>query len=165
MLSETLPSIRISSADRRALEPMVLDALADGHPVAPFLLGEIHRAEVCPDAVPADTVTVNNWVTYRLDWGFPSESRLLVAPADYRNPAIHLSVLSPLGAALIGLRVGCRMPFREIEGTLHVATVESLDPPLGLYSLLRLPDRARRRDAAPAPAFEPDPDDPGPSAA
>lgn len=152
-----LPAIRLPAAHRPMLARIAEQAVEDGHPVAGFLLAEIGRAELC-EHTPG-IVTLNDWVTYRLDWGFPAESRMLVAPEDYRNPAIHLSVLSPPGAALLGLGVGGRMPYREIDGTLHVVTVESLDPPIGLMSLLNF-RRARDNPTGSAPD-----DDPGPTAA
>jgi regulator of nucleoside diphosphate kinase len=86
---------------------------------------------------------------------------MLVYPDDYRNADSQLSVLSPVGAALVGLRAGSRMPYFSIEGALHVATAESLDPPVGLLSLLRLP----AGDDVQAKAVRSDPDDSGPSAA
>ena len=54
------------------------------------------------------------------------ESRLLVFPDDFRNFETHLSVLSPLGAALVGLGVGSRMPFVDLDGELRLVTVEAI---------------------------------------
>ncbi|MGE3868620.1 MAG: GreA/GreB family elongation factor [Pseudorhodoplanes sp.] len=161
MIREELPPISLAGPDRHRLETLARHAMNEGHPVGGFLLAEVQRATICGENdLPPNVVRVNNWVTFRVDWGFPSESRMLVYPEEYRNAEAQLSVLSPLGAALVGLRAGSRMPYFSIEGMLHVATAESLDPPIGLLSLLRLP--APPRDAA--EAFF-DSDDPGPAAA
>ncbi|MFN3658688.1 MAG: GreA/GreB family elongation factor [Pseudolabrys sp.] len=126
----SLPPVSIPVSDRTRLESVVREAVADRHPVAGFLASELLRAEVfAAHELPADTVTLNGWVTYRTDGCWLPESRLLVCPNDYRSAAIHLSVLSPLGAALIGLRVGSRISYRSIAGALHTVVVEGLDAP------------------------------------
>jgi len=120
----TFPSVRLPNEDWTRLMALAVDAENDLHPVGSFLKAEVHRATVVekPDD---DVVRLNAWVTYRVDWG-PTESRLLVHPHDYTSGGHHLSVLSPVGAALIGIRIGDRMPFFEVGRILHVVTPISL---------------------------------------
>lgn len=162
MTSNAMPPIAISAADRERLEPLARQAIADGHPVGCFLLSELRRATICaPADLPPNTVRLNNWVSYSADFGWPVTSRLLVCPDDYADESSHLSVLSPVGAALIGLRARSRMPYLGIEGFRHVVSAESLDPPIGLMSLLYLQEdglAARYDDDG-------NDDDPGPAAA
>ncbi|GIK79132.1 MAG: hypothetical protein KJZ73_12130 [Pseudorhodoplanes sp.] len=156
MSPTSIPPLVLSSHDRDRLEPLARRALAEGHPVGCFLLTELRRAKICaPEELPRDAVRLDNWVSYRADWGWPVESRMLVCPDDYSNRDAQLSVLSPVGAALIGLRTRSRMPYLGIEGFRHIATAESLDPPLGIMSLLYLP----------ADDDDDEDDDPGPAAA
>jgi len=123
----SLPSVSIPEPDCNRLDYVVGQAAADRHPVAAFLACELLRANVLPaHEFPSDTVTLDRWVTFRPDRGWQAERRLLVCPQDYHSAELHLSVLSPLGAALIGLRVGSQIPYRSIEGVMHVASVESL---------------------------------------
>jgi regulator of nucleoside diphosphate kinase len=103
---------------------LAFNAKNNPHPVSAFLRAEVHRAIVVTHA-DADVVRLNAWVTYRVDWG-PTESRLLVHPDDYASGGCHLSVLSSVGAALIGIRVGDRMPFFDSGKSLHVVTPMSL---------------------------------------
>lgn len=125
-----LPPVSIPEPDCRRLDDVVRQAAADRHPVAAFLACELSRASVLPaDDFPADTVALDRWVTFRSDRNWRPERRLLVCPQDYQLAELHLSVLSPLGAALIGLRVGSEIPYRSIEGVRHLATVESLGAP------------------------------------
>lgn len=122
-----LPPVSILEPDCRRLDDVVRRAAADRHPVAAFLACELSRATVLPaHEFPADTVALDRWVAFRPDRGWRPERRLLVCPQDYQLAELHLSVLSPLGAALIGLRVGNEIPYRSIEGVRHLATVESL---------------------------------------
>ena len=59
-------------------------------------------------------VSTNAKVTYRIDGGRPT-AHVLVHPQDLLWPGAELSVLTPLGIALLGLRVGDRMPFRTSQ--------------------------------------------------
>ncbi|HVY56898.1 MAG TPA: GreA/GreB family elongation factor [Xanthobacteraceae bacterium] len=145
MINESLPPIHIPETDYMRLSTLAQEAADTGHPCADFLISELLRAEYLPEEeMPPDVVRLDRWVTYRVDWGQPSESRRLVSPDDHRNPAAHLSVLSPLGTALLGLRIGVRMPYGTRSG-LHVATAESLDPPLGVVPLFRALRRSSSR--------------------
>jgi len=95
---------------------------SEDHPFSFDLRKEVHRAIVLDDDEPVSgIVTLNSWVMYAVDWDAP-ETRLLVHPEDYASSALHLSVLSPLGAALIGIRVGDRMPFVGLGERVHVVT-------------------------------------------
>ena len=79
--------------------------------LAPSLLslleGELNRAQLVDQRdVPADVVTMNSRVLYEdQDSGHQAETRLV-----YRAPLVagesHVSVLAPVGAALLGLSVG-----------------------------------------------------------
>ena len=166
MFADTIPPVSIAAPEYNRLSRLARTAAKTGHPVADVLLGELRRATIYDESkLPPSTVRLNKWVTYRLDWGWPSESRMLVCPEDYRGPAAHLSVLSPLGAALLGLGAGARMPFVTIEGVLHIVTAESLEPPMGILSLLRPPAAKAVPQAQAASRDSFDPDDPGPAAA
>jgi regulator of nucleoside diphosphate kinase len=129
MSTARLPPVCIPRSDYVRLERLATRANSERHPIAAFLLSEIRRARVFePRGRGNAVVSLNKWVTYRLDGG-PSECRILVHPEDYLSPARQLSVLSPLGAALIGLRIGDRMPYSDELGLSHVVTPVSLDPP------------------------------------
>jgi regulator of nucleoside diphosphate kinase len=108
---------------------------SDSHPVSTFLRAEVHRA-IVTERPADDVVCLNAWVTYRIDWG-PAESRLLLHPDDYAPGTHHLSILSPVGAALIGIRVGDRMPFFDSANTLHLVTPMSLRREPTILGLLR----------------------------
>lgn len=73
-----------------------------------------------------DVVRLNAWVKYQLD-ARPPETRFLVHPEDYAACKRQLSVLSPIGAALIGIRIGDPMPFECTDGQLHLVTALAVD--------------------------------------
>lgn len=160
MISEQIPPVSIDASDLHLLKQVAAEALEDRHPVSRFLITELERAETSSSTVPAQSVRLDGWVTFRADEDMPSESRMLVLPDKFRDTRLHVSVLSPLGAALIGLPVGARMPYVGIDGTHRTVTVESLDPPAGVISLQHrraMKNLARHNDT--------NPDRPGPTAA
>src|SRR4029079_15156830 len=114
------------------LERLASRALRERHPVSAFLLSEIRRAVVWDSGeMHGDVACLNGWVTYRVDGSKHAESKILVCPDDFRSAQINLSVLSPLGAALVGMCVGDRMKFFSLEGCLHFVILESLGAPAG----------------------------------
>ncbi len=128
------------AAPRRPEPPLILDAslhpqllslaqraLATMPDVAERLIEEVERAElVASDQVPQDVVGIGSQVTYRDDASGGIRTIRLVMPGDADLAALRVSVLSPIGAALIGLRVGQRMswPLRDgVERSFSVLQV------------------------------------------
>lgn len=88
-------------------------------------MGEINRAIVCaPDWIPDDVVTMNSRVAFKVSDEMAAETRMLVFPDRY-DPAGHaISVLTPLGAALIGLAAGSFIDYRDRQGDVNSVRVE-----------------------------------------
>ena len=74
--------------------------------------------------VPADVVTMNS----RLEIREGDETRTLVLsyPAEAAPQAGRISVLSPVGASLLGLRCGETASWRTPQGELRTATVTAI---------------------------------------
>ena len=66
---------------------------------------------------------MGSWVTFWITWGFPRETRQLVYPEDYTSERTQIPVMSPLGAALVGLKVGSEIPFFT-AGSTNVVRIE-----------------------------------------
>ena len=162
-MPEHLPPIIIARRDYARLERLAVNALRKRHPISGFLMSEIRRAVVC-DAykIPRDIACLNKWVTYRIDSNKQTESKILVCPDEFRSAEINLSVLSPVGAAVLGMRVGNYMKFFSVEGGLHFVIVESVVAPAGAPLLFPL---KARRAATEVPTEPRGPDDEGPRAA
>ena len=162
-MTEALPPIFIARRDHARLQRLAAVALRERHPVSRFLMSEILRAAVC-DAhdMPLGVACLNRWVTYRVDGSKHTESKILVCPDEFRSAQVNLSVLSPLGAAVLGMSVGDRMKFFSIEGGLHFVIVESLGVPAEAPLLFPLKTRRAVRQVSIGPQG---PDDEGPTAA
>ncbi len=109
--SRSLPPITVATDDYGRLMPLA-KALADqSHPLASPLLQELLRAERCePDALPHDVVAMDLFASYRLAGQEEPEYRALIHPSDSLWPPAEVSILSPVGISLLGLKLGDRMP-------------------------------------------------------
>ncbi|GKW25486.1 MULTISPECIES: nucleoside diphosphate kinase regulator [Pectobacterium] len=103
----TKPNLTISELDAERLD-MLLEqpAFADSD-IAQALNEELDRAEILPSAsIPSHVVTMNSRVRFR-DLNTNEEHiRTLVYPAAVKDSKEPLSVMAPLGAALLGMHVG-----------------------------------------------------------
>src|SRR4051812_23477056 len=162
-MTGALPPIFIPRRDYVRLERLAGSALRERHPVSAFLISEIQRAVVCDThAMHPGVACLNGWVTYRVDGSKHAESKILVCPDEFRNAQIDLSVLSPVGAAVLGMSVGDRMKFSSIEGGIHFVIVESLSTPADAPLLFPVNARRAVRQVRIGPR---EPDDEGPTAA
>ncbi|SQA96831.1 Regulator of nucleoside diphosphate kinase [Cedecea neteri] len=76
-------------------------------PVAEALNAELDRAQMCsPEKMPPDVVSMNSRVEFRDLSTQEVHVRTLVYPANLTDSDSQLSVMAPVGAALLGLRVG-----------------------------------------------------------
>lgn len=123
-----LPAIALTASDYPRLEKLARVAARQGDMDAMFLLVEINRAEIVPDDARdvESIVTIGSWITYWTNWGVPRKTVQLVWPEDSSTSDLaQISVLSGLGAALVGLRVGDRMPY-FVAGYMNAVRIESV---------------------------------------
>jgi regulator of nucleoside diphosphate kinase len=105
----TLPPVVISAADRERLVSIAKSALMSDRPYPPAsnLLSEIGRATVLPaDAVPQSIIVMGSEVEIHDDVRKSCFRVRLVYPDEKASGAEAVSVLTPLGVALIGLAEG-----------------------------------------------------------
>jgi regulator of nucleoside diphosphate kinase len=109
----SIPVVALPASDHRRLERLAQVGADQGDADARFLLSEINRAEIVPDreARLDSVVTMGSWVTFWIAGDFPRETRRLVYPEDYTSERTQISVMSQLGIALLGLKVGSEIPF------------------------------------------------------
>ncbi len=129
-LAHRRPPITLRSTDAERLSHLA-DAAAERHPVtAEFLAVEVERAKVAPDAAPLPgVVCMESELSFR-DNSTGKEKRVkLVYPPDADVEAGRISVLTPIGAALIGLSVGQSIAFETPSGEQRSLTVLSVSEP------------------------------------
>lgn len=107
----TTCSILISRTDYRRLLDL-LDQAADTADGAVLDLVDrklFHGQVVDPAAIPPDVATMNSCLAYRRHAGDDVRKVALAYPAEAEPSAHRISILSPLGASLLGAREGDRI--------------------------------------------------------
>lgn len=117
------PHITISSLDAERIE-----ALAG---VGPALLEELARADVlAPQDMPPHVVTMNSTVRFEIDGSGEVRCLTLAYPKDMAQVPDAISILTPIGAALLGLSVGDSISWPRPDGQLsQVRVLEVLYQP------------------------------------
>ena len=103
----TAPSITLTRLDVQRLERLI-DSLDETLPGVIALQTELDRAEnvVGHEEVPADVVTMNSRVHCREESSGKDYHLTLVYPQDAKADEGRISILAPMGSALLGLKVG-----------------------------------------------------------
>lgn len=101
------PSLIVSSRDFDRLEQLLDSPALRRHPAAIALLEELSRAEVVPpDQVPEGVVTMHSTVECDDEINGEHHRLTLVYPHEANVDSGHVSILTPVGSALLGLSVG-----------------------------------------------------------
>ena len=90
------PTIIINDLDAERIDILLEQPAYAGLPIADALNAELDRAQMCsPEEMPHDVVTMNSRVKFRN-----------LSDGEMTDSNTQLSVMAPVGAALLGLRVG-----------------------------------------------------------
>jgi regulator of nucleoside diphosphate kinase len=121
--TRSVPHIVVSTADYERLTDLASASMERLPDVAQELLDELERAKIVDAAqVPADVVRMGSTVTFKSDDGH-TRTLQLVYPADESLDQHRISVLTPVGAALIGLGAGQSISWTARDGKDHRLTV------------------------------------------
>lgn len=124
--NRSVPNIIVGNADHERLTDLATASLERLPEVATELLDEMDRARiVSDDSVPANVVRMGSTVTFRSDDG-RERTETLVYPIDEDSDAHRISVMTPVGAALIGLAEGQSISWTARDGRSHRLTVEKV---------------------------------------
>lgn len=122
------PPVRVDAACYERLRNVASNALSQVPEIADHLLEEIERAEIVPSGdFPSDAITIGSRVTYCDESSRRRQRVQLVFPEDADIAAGRISVLTPVGAALIGLSEGDRMAWRTPQDDERVLRVEMVE--------------------------------------
>jgi regulator of nucleoside diphosphate kinase len=118
------PNIIVSSVDMQRLEDLLDSLPAAQSAVKNVLLDELSRAELVePDEMPPNVVTMNSRVRFSLDAPAEEFSLTLAYPKDMQADGERISILSPVGNALIGLATGDVIDWTRPDGASFQVTV------------------------------------------
>ncbi|QPC85926.1 nucleoside diphosphate kinase regulator [Mesorhizobium sp. NBSH29] len=123
-------NIVVGEEDYHRLSSLALAVQERMPDVAEALLAEMDRADVVPDRKVADSVVrMGSSLEYRNSAGV-TRSVTLVYPGDADLAAGRISVLSALGVAVIGLKVGQVAHWTSHDGRPMEITLVSVHQPV-----------------------------------
>lgn len=132
------PAIILTAPDADRLSALAEAARSRQPAVADMLEAEVARAQlVAPADVPPDAVTMNSHVTFGYAHDKRSHWLTLVYPNEADLDQAKISVTTPVGAALIGLREGQSIAWTTAAGAIRRIT---------LHKVAYQPERAGRYD-------------------
>jgi regulator of nucleoside diphosphate kinase len=118
------PRIVIAFTEHERLLDLADGAQARDPRVAQFLMDELSRAFVVPDGeCAANVVRIGSRVTYREDATARIRRVVLTYPRDARIDQNRISILTPIGAALIGMSVAQSIEWPTPDGRSESLTV------------------------------------------
>ncbi len=121
------PKVVISTMDADRLDAL-LETLPDGgFPGKAELLAELERAEVVdPEDLPADVVSMNSRVKFRVESSDEEFELTLVYPKDMDSSDRKISILAPVGSALLGLSQGAQIEWPKPGGGILRVRIEEI---------------------------------------
>ena len=120
------PVITLTQSDHDSLTGMARTTRGE---VAEQLFEELERARVVPDhKLRPGIVRMGSTLRFSTDSG-ESREVTLVYPGEADIAAGKVSVLTPIGAALIGLAAGQSIDWTARDGRTHRLVVEEVDAP------------------------------------
>ena len=121
------PAITIARTDHERLTTLAESFSAKNSPIADELLVELDRARIVEDGrLAPDVVRMGSRLRFTTDAG-EDRTVTLVYPGEADIAEGKVSVLTPIGAALIGLSAGQSIDWTGRDGRTHRLTVESVD--------------------------------------
>ncbi|MDZ4371356.1 MAG: nucleoside diphosphate kinase regulator [Phenylobacterium sp.] len=119
------PPLIVSESDADRLFPLAEQAQARSAPrSAPGLLDELERAQVCADPeVPATVVGMDSEVEFIDAAHGASRTVRLVYPGEADIAQGRISVMTPVGAALLGLNEGQTIDWPDRDGRVRALRV------------------------------------------
>lgn len=127
--SRRKPAITVCHSDHAKLTDLATAAEASAPEAADELLGELDRARIVADgSLPARIARIGSTVEYKPDTG-DARTVTLVLPGQADIAAGRVSILTPIGTALIGLAAGQTISWTARDGRRHDLTVLAVGQP------------------------------------
>lgn len=118
------PEIYLSEADAERLRGLLFQI---PRPKRELLEQELERAEILPDErLPAQIITMNSRVEFQDEATGERKTVSLVFPHDSDAAHGRVSVLAPVGTALLGMSVGQRVSWPMPDGRFRTLKVLSV---------------------------------------
>jgi regulator of nucleoside diphosphate kinase len=122
------PAITMTRSDHERLVRLAESFVGQNTALADHLLDELDRARIVVDArLPGDVVRIGSTLRFTTDAG-EDRTVTLVLPHEADIAEGRVSILTPIGVALIGLSAGQSIDWTGRDGRNRRLTVESVEP-------------------------------------
>ena len=129
---EERPRIHLLATESDLVADLALHVEHRQPVVAAMLLEEIERAELYePGALPGDAVMLGSEVDFVDDKTHQLRKVKLVLPLHANIAEGRISILTPMGAALYGLRAGSSIDWPDLDGNERRITIVRVVQPTG----------------------------------
>ncbi|MBI6630937.1 nucleoside diphosphate kinase regulator [Pontibaca salina] len=123
------PRVTIDQFHLADLESLAEGAMNRAPQVADRLFEELGRAKIVKSGkLPSDVVTIGNTVTYRDETTGAERTVTLVYPQDADISQNRVSVVTPIGVALLGLSEGASFSWEARNDVTHQLTILKVVP-------------------------------------
>lgn len=125
------PPVHLIDVEAESLTNLAL-SIADSVPqVSDLLLTEIERAQThSADRIPPDVVTMNAFVEFIDEASGADRTVQIVYPAQADISEGRISILTPVGAGLIGLREGQSIIWPDRDGRERKLSIVKVSQPV-----------------------------------
>ena len=121
------PAITMTHSDHLSLSRLAESRAARDPDMSEQLLAELDRARVVEDRrIAADVIRMGSTLRFTTDTG-EDRTVTLVFPGEADIAMGKVSVLTPIGAALIGLSASQSIDWTSRDGRVHRLTVERVE--------------------------------------
>ena len=118
------PPIHLSEADYDVIADLALAMQKRAPDLAQLILDEINRAKVhSAGSLPKDVVTLGSEVAFQDDSTGEERRLQLVLPQDADIGADRISIMTPVGAGLIGMSVGREISWPTPDGRPRILRI------------------------------------------
>ncbi|WP_323037053.1 nucleoside diphosphate kinase regulator [Pararhodobacter sp.] len=124
------PKLVINADELVHIEALIEGAMQRNPALADRLMDEIGRARIVPAAkMPTNVVSIGSTVVYRDETTGQEKSVTLVYPEDADISRQKVSIMTPIGVALLGLATGAVFYWDTRDDKRRLLTVISVEQP------------------------------------
>src|SRR5690554_5073400 len=125
---KTQPEIIISELDHARIESLLESSASVPFNIRDALETELDRADlVAPENMPTNVVTMNSQVKFSVISTGATFSLKLVYPKDMDDSGRTISILAPVGSAMLGLKEGDEINWPDGKGGMLQVRIEAVE--------------------------------------
>ena len=121
------PNIVLSALDVERIEKLLDNTVGLDEKIEDNLLSELERGDIV-DAqdVPGNVVTMNSTVRFSVSSSQEDFRLTLVYPKDMTDDGTTISILAPVGSAMLGLKEGDKIEWPNASGNAMQVRIEEV---------------------------------------